>query len=248
MEAAQTIRDAVTRVSYLREMHASDPDLAARVKAVKAFQAQRFAGTYADLLHSGSYQEAAHFFLEELYCDKDYAERDAQFSRIAGALQTMFPKQVVATAVSLAELHLLTENLDHAMAQVWPDTRTADAGSDSHRYAVAWRMVGERGARARQLQVVQDIGRDLARLTRMPGLRLMLKMMRKPAHAAGLASLQEFLEAGFDTFAAMSRQPGGVENFLSIIEGRESALIAQLFDGEAVACETELSITMGKAR
>jgi hypothetical protein len=248
MEAAQIIRDAVTRVSYLRQIHASDSNLAARVKAVKAFQARRFAGTYADLLQSGSYQEAAQFFLEKLYSDKDYTDRDAQFSRIAGALQTIFPKQVVATAVSLAELHVLTEELDHSMARVWPDAFAMDAVSDCRRYVAAWRLVGDRGARGRQLQIVQDIGRDLARLTRMPGLRLMLKMMRKPAQAAGLASLQEFLESGFDTFSGMSRKPKGVEIFLSLIEERESALIALLFDGEAVACETELAITMGKAR
>lgn len=246
MDAAQIIRDAVTRVSLLRQIHSSDPDLATRVKAVKAFQAARFACTYADLLQGGSYRDAARFFLDELYSDKDYAERDAQFSRIAGALQTLFPKQVVATAVSLAQLHVLTEEMDQAMALAWPGEAMTMERSRESMYVTAWRAVGRRGERNRQLQLVQDIGKELARLTRMPGLRLMLRMMRKPAHAAGLGSLQEFLESGFDTFAGMSRQLHGVETFLSIVNDRESALITLLFEVETVACETNLAVILGQ--
>ena len=56
-----------------------------------------------------------------------------------------------------------------------------------------------------QLRVVLGIGQQMARLTRTAGLRMMLKMMRGPAAAAGLGALQRFLECGFDTFAAMAR-------------------------------------------
>ena len=80
------------------------------------------------------------------------------------------------------------------------------------------------------------------------GLRMMLKMMRGPAAAAGLGSLQRFLESGFDTFAAMAKSSGGAEGFLNTIEARESALIRMLFDGDLVACETELARTLGQAR
>jgi hypothetical protein len=95
--------------------------------------------------------------------------------------------------------------------------------------------------------MVLDIGEDMARLTRAPGLRLALKMMRGPASAAGLASLQRFLEAGFDTFGQLARQRGQVEAFLSIIRTRETELIATLFDAPLVACETEIARTLGQA-
>jgi hypothetical protein len=86
----------------------------------------------------------------------------------------------------------------------------------------------------------------MIRLTRKPGLRTMLRMMRAPATAAGLAALQRFLEAGFDTFAALARS-GHAANFLRTIADRESALIGRLFDAPAVACETELARTLGQA-
>ena len=74
----------------------------------------------------------------------------------------------------------------------------------------------------------------------LDGLRLLLKMMRKPAQAAGLQALQRFLEAGFDTFAALGRQPEGVAQFLGLIERRESDWVHTLFDADLVACVTKL--------
>lgn len=248
LDAAQRIRASVTAVGELRSARHANRALADAVLEVKRLQARRFEGTYQDLLAGPPYADAARFFLQELYSDKDYAERDAQFARIAGTMQKVFPEQVVATALALAELHALTEQLDHAMGQAWLDAGTRSAGGEAARYLRAWRAVGQRTDREGQLRVVMVIGRDLARLTRAPGLRLLLKMMRGPAAAAGMGSLQKFLEAGFDTFGAMSRHKNGAEGFLATIEKREGRLIADWFDGEFVACETELVQILGQAR
>lgn len=246
MDAAQTIRDSITDVTALRLHRTGDPALGAAVGTVKTLQARRFRGTYADLMSSPSFGPAARFFLEELYSDTDYTDRDLQFGRIAGTLQTMFPQLAVTTAVALAVLHAQTEGLDQDMGRAW--LAHADATSDAARYTAAWRTVGQRHARQEQLQRVLAMGTDLARLTRTPGLRMMLRMMRGPAHAAGMGALQKFLEAGFDTFGQLSRQRGGVEQFLATIEARERALMDQLFDAETVTCETQLARTLGQAR
>lgn len=236
MDASQIIRDAVDQVAGLRAQAARDRSLAVRVSAVKRFQSQRFAGSYHDLLQGGPYQAAANFFLGELYGDADYADRDAQFARIAGAIQRLLPAPAVATAVALARLHALTEQLDHHMATAWPQRPAADPCDERRAYVQAWRGSGRRSDRERQLQLVLEIGQDLDRLTRTPGLRLLLKMMRGPAQAAGLHALQHFLEAGFDTFAAMGRRPGASQGFLRLIESRESALLATLFDADLDSC------------
>ena len=116
MNTAERIRQAVAEVEQLRQENLAAPRIGAAVGSVKAFQSRRFAGTYSDLLAGGPYAAAARFFLEELYNDRDYAERDAQFARIAGAMEKLFPRDVAETAAALAELHALTESLDHAMA------------------------------------------------------------------------------------------------------------------------------------
>ena len=45
----------------------------------------------------------------------------------------------------------------------------------------------------------------------------------------------------------MARRPGGAEEFLSLVQERESALLALLFDTPLVACETQLADTLGQA-
>ncbi|MBK0394990.1 FFLEELY motif protein [Ramlibacter algicola] len=243
MEAARTIRDSVQQVARLRELAAADPRLHAALLAVKRLQSRRFSGTYADLLQGGTFAAAAGFFLEELYGDRDYSDRDAQFARIAGAIDRFFPAQVARTAADLAALHALTEDLDLAMAREW----LRIDGSDVHRYAAAWKAIDRAVDRERQLGSVVELGRELARLTRAPGLRTMLRMMRGAAGAAGLGELQRFLETGFDTFAAMARQRGAVEAFLSTVEEREGALLRALGSGDPVAAETELARILGQA-
>lgn len=242
MDAAHTIREAVARVVALQALTDANPNLHASLKAIKRFQAQRFAGTYWDLLASQEFSGAARFFLEELYSDNDYSRRDAQFARIAGGIQTFFPGQVVATAVSLAQLHVLTEELDHQMASAWlEDEVNPDIVNDSPlRYARAWKSVARREDRNRQLDVVLAVGAELDRLTRTRGLRLMLKMMRRPATAAGLGALQSVLETGFDTFAGMSGKGQRAQEFLNLIRSRESHWIALLFDAECCVCAPAL--------
>ncbi|MBK7001114.1 MAG: hypothetical protein IPH35_14410 [Rhodoferax sp.] len=249
MDAAQTIRDAVARVQALRLETQSKPALLAATSAVKHFQAQRFAGAYADLLQSQEYGSAAQFFLVELYSDKDYSQRDLQFARIARGLQTFFPGQVVATAVALAELHILSEELDHQMALVWMQTETDSAVETDNveRYITAWNTVGRVEDRNRQLEMVLRMGAEIDHLTRTPGLRLMLRMMRRPANAMGLGSLQSFLEAGFDTFASMSGKESRATEFLQTIRTRESQWFARLFSTDRLACVSELRACLAAA-
>ena len=252
MSAKQTIQTAVEKVAQLRQVAAATPGLAQAVSEVKAFQAQRFTGTYFDLLHTPQYQPATQFFLEELYSENDYSQRDAQFSRIAGTLERMFPKQVVQTAVSLAELHSLTEDLDLAMAQNW--LSLSKSSDDTDRYITAWHKVGRRADRDAQLSGSLAVGQELVTLTRTPGLRMALKMMRKPASLAGMAALQHFLESGFDTFAAMgpkkpskTGQAEGPAFFLETVKKREAALIDLLFDAPEQTCKAEIDRVLSKA-
>lgn len=236
--SAQKIHDALQAVSLLRQQHASLPALAEASRQVKRFQARRFQASYADMLHNPRYKTAAAFFLHELYSDKDYAERDQQFARIANTIARLFPQAVVTTAATLAEVHALTETLDDQMARAWQaDFAAAPHGSESGRYIRCWRQLQNPAARHRQLEVVLQLGQELERLTRTRGLRTLLKMMRRPAAAAGLSSLQQFLETGFDAFAEM----GGADEFLRRVHQRESEWIRSLFDDDAVACETRLT-------
>jgi hypothetical protein len=227
--AADRIRAHLERVQELRLQARSD-GLGSAVIEVKALQARRFRATYADLIQDPACAPATRFFLDELYGVHDFAERDAQFGRIAGAVERLFPEAVAQLAVDLAETHALTEVLDHELARHW--LAQDSALSPPMRYTLSWRLADDRAARERQLAVVQHMGLELERLTRKKPLRLALRMMRNPARAAGLDSLQHFLESGFDAFAAL----GDARRFLNTIHERESRWIDTLFDAPPEQC------------
>ncbi|MDO9292331.1 MAG: hypothetical protein Q7U09_12180 [Hydrogenophaga sp.] len=238
--AAEQIRMHLQRVEHLREQ-ALDAGLASAVHQVKQLQARRFRATYADFLVQPRYAEATRFFLDELYGEHDFTERDAQFGRIAGAIERMFPDAVAELAVDLAETHALTETLDHQLATHW--LAQDSSRSEAERYVRSWRLTGERPLRDRQLSVVKHMGRELQRLTRMRSLSIALKLMRKPAQAAGLSSLQQFLESGFSAFASL----GDAQAFLATINEREHAWIDTLFDAAPDSCQRALADELARA-
>jgi hypothetical protein len=219
-------------VEQLRQARQALPSLAQRTTALKRWQVQRFSHTYIDVLKDPNMGPAAKFFLTELYSDKEYAQRDAQFARIAGTLERMFPQAVVHTATFLAQLHALSETLDASMARVW--LYHADhlpQNLDEATYRKLWQslmpLASYAPGRQAQIQAAQELGQQLQRHTRLPGLRLMLRMMRAPASAAGLHQLQQFLENGFDTFAQLGKA-NKVAGFLRIIEEREHAWLEKM--------------------
>lgn len=217
---ASTILANLKRVAAERDRRRAEPRLAARVVAIKAFQHRRFEACYADLLATERYRAAARFFLNDLYGPHDFTDRDAQFARVVPALVRMFPASVVHTVRALSELHALSECLDSAMAEAMDSDQV-----DADRYGLAWRAVGRRDDRLRQMALMHEIGLALERFTKNPLLRHTLRMMRVPARASGLSALQKFLENGFDAFRSMR----GAGVFLDTIRERETDLAEALF-------------------
>jgi hypothetical protein len=207
-------------VESARELRSQDTDFGARVHVLKEYQQRRFSNTYSDLLQSARYGPAARFFLNELYGPSDFSRRDMQFIRVIPTLVRLFPKEIVDTVASLAELHSLSESLDLAMSdQLGPQQITrAD-------YVRAWQSTGRSPDRQTQITLTLDIASRLDHLTRRPMLRNSLRLMRGAAKSAGLGELQQFLEGGFDAFRAMK----GAEDFIGIVRSREQALASALF-------------------
>lgn len=239
-QAAERIRTHLARVTHLRDQ-AATAGLAQAVHEVKKLQARRFRATYSDFLGDARHAPATQFFLEELYGEHDFRERDSQFGRIAGAIERLFPEAVSQLAVDLAETHALTETLDYQLAHHW--LALDPTVPDAVRYTQCWRLTGHHKQRERQMVVVLHMGTELQRLTRMTSLRMALKMMRRPAQAAGLYALHQFLERGFEAFATM----GDATRLLSAIQQREGQWISTLFGADAASAATALQTELCRA-
>lgn len=206
---------------HLRAAYAQDAQWRTQVLALKAWQAARLSHTYTDLLASPRYRTAAQFFLEELYGARDFSQRDADVGRILPKMTRLLPEAALAMIAGAVELDELSETLDTGTAAAH------GAGPISGlSYAAAYRAASTREARTRQIVLMEQIGRALDTLTRVPMLLTTLKLMRGPARLAGLAGLQQFLEKGFMT----CKQMRGADQFLGIIARRETALMERLLD------------------
>lgn len=213
---------ALDAVMALRGQLAADPQLGRRWRAVKQFQAERLASTYADLLATERYREPCEFFLEELYGAQDFDQRDAEAHRVVPKLAKMLPARAVETLLLAVQLDEMSERFDSELARRL--TPPVTAGS----YAAAYPMVGSQAERERQIERVDEIGRALDRLARIPMLSTMLHMMKGPAELWGLQHLHHFLQRGFDAFSGMH----GASDFLATIRRRETVINRRLFARE----------------
>lgn len=218
------------RVDLERRRREADPELARKVHEIKRYQQRRFEWTYRDLLASPRYREAAGFFLVDLYGPVDFRQRDEEFARVVPKIEALFPAEISATVLDLAHLHALSEELDSAMAMALSNEPIGPS-----EYMRLWLEVGRRADRESQLAMVMAIGKALDRYTRHAWLVRILQLMRAPARAAALSSLQHFLERGMTSFRSMR----GATEFLAIIESRESELMRALFAGD-LAAQNEL--------
>jgi len=228
--AGEEILFCLSEVAAQRVQREQDLALGREVVAVKAYQHARFMQTYADMLAHPRFGAAARFFLDDLYGPGDFTTRDRQFARIVPALVRLFPRDIVNTVVALGRLHALSERLDTAMGRCVIEHHQREDGRvvTGEEYGHCWRQVGTVADREQQIALMLAVGAALEGYTRNPLLRHSLRLMRGPASAAGLGSLQAFLERGFDTFRAMK----GASEFLETIARRERLLAAQLFAGE----------------
>ncbi|MGE5090332.1 MAG: FFLEELY motif protein [Candidatus Levyibacteriota bacterium] len=216
-DAVHALLTALERVQRHHAERAARPDLAAALTRICDWQARRLRCSYQDLEAQPRYQAAIEFFETDLYGGADFAQRDADLARVVPLFKRLLPAKVTATVATAVELNALSQDLDRALV----DALVArDAGFSVADYCAAYRRMGQYDRRTSQIRLVGDVGIALDRYVQMPMLRGALKLMRKPAQAAGLGALQNFLERGF---AAFARMDGAVE-FLATIETRERAI------------------------
>jgi hypothetical protein len=201
-------------------------DIATALDRLAHWQARRLNATYADLVSDPRYAAAIAFFQSDLYGPGDFSRRDTDLARVVPIMVRVLPEGAIATVAMAMELSALSQELDRdLLGKLGLDTRLTVAA-----YCDAYRACANRGARARQIALIVDVGRALDRYVRKALLRRALAMMRRPARTAGLGALQDFLERGFGSFGGMR----GAGEFLATIDARETALMQAIFAGNRV--------------
>lgn len=213
----------IAEARELRAARANDP-AADDYPRLKEWQAARLARSYADLLASKRHKPAAEFFLSDLYGPKDFRTRDEELARVVPVMVHVLPARALLTLLEAVKMDTLSESLDTAMVLALRKLGQSKR-IDWPAYVAAYRTCGRKKDRELQITLIDQIGRTLDRLTRMPLIHFSLKLMSGPAHLAGLGALHSFLQRGFDAFSFMK----GADEFLEIVIERETALMKELF-------------------
>ncbi len=95
-------------------------------------------------------------------------------------------------------------------------------------YTLAYRQSASRTEREAQLEAILALGTALDQQIAGPKVGLLLRLTHGPARAAGLGTLQGFLERGHAAF----RATGGAGEFLATVGLRESQLLQGLYRGD----------------
>jgi hypothetical protein len=217
---------SIAEARELRAVRASDP-AAADYPLLKQWQADRLARTYADLLASERYAPAANFFLSDLYGPKDFRSRDDELARVVPVMVRVLPARALLALLDAVKMDTLSESLDTDMVLALARRRA----QPRHRlaaYVAAYRAVRPPCRPRAQIALIDHLGKTLDRLTRMPLIRVSLRIMEGPAHLAGLSALHSFLQRGFDAFsemkAPMSSSPSSPRARQELMAARSGSL------------------------
>jgi hypothetical protein len=219
--AAADLQRHLLRLKELRGKAARKP---ARLAELKRWQAERLVKSYGDFASEPRFADATAFFVDDLYGVKDFSERDQEMLRILPVMTRILPASAVDTASRAIELEALSEDLDQRTAAALGNGPITDAS-----YGEAYRAASTPAERLRQIDLIDQVGRNLDVLVAKPFVGATLKLMRKPARVAGLGDLQDFLERGYEAFRRMK----GADDFLGTLRRRETAILNRLFSGKA---------------
>lgn len=192
---------------------------------LRRWQSARLARTHADLLRSPRYRPAAEFFLDELYGDRDFRQREHDLARTVPVMTRTLPARVLHTAALALELNALSHELDARLTRILVMEFGFHDALDEATYVAAYRRCASYDLRRHQLDLVERLGRDLLGIVHKRFIHTALALARGPARLAGVGELHRFLETGFRAFRHMSAD---ADTFVTVIVSRERAILERI--------------------
>lgn len=201
--------------------------LSSEQRLLRRWQSERLKRTHRDLLHNPRYRPAAEFFLEELYGDKDFSQRDHDLERAYPILAMTLPAKAMHTMSMAMELNALSLELDETLLKILTEQLGIRENLTEETYAEAYRLCDNYDQRAHQIELIYNLGYQLDNVVHKPFIQPLVRLARGPAHLAGFGELQDFIEWGFSAF----RHMGGANEFLETITRREWQILDRIYGG-----------------
>jgi hypothetical protein len=221
---ATRFRRNIRRSNKLHIEYLDDELLLKNYERFTNWQLEYLLPFFGDLYAQDGYEDAIDFVMSDL-AGIGISSRDRDLERAAPAITTMLPLRALTTIAAAAEMNarILEVNIGicrHLLVgNDLPDPIT------EIEYCVACRKASSLDECVELVHLVTGLGRTLESLVSIPMIGITLRAMRLPAHAAGFAALQAFLENGYLTF----RQIPDIEHFLGEIEIRMIEVFEKIY-------------------
>lgn len=222
--SGERLQQYLDRFFALRQ-HRGETLFLSRLQRFQDWQRQRLTATHHALLDDPLTAPGVMFLLDDVYGGRDLLPVAREIRRALPKAMKLLPERIMATSASALEAAIITQELDEAAVTLLGER--LDTPLDEHAYIGAYRALGHRQQRHRQLQLVMDLGQHLDRHVRSRMIRTTFRLVRKPAHAAGFANLYDFMER---SFRAMKPVPS-VARLLGVVVARETVIMERLFAG-----------------
>ncbi len=224
MGAANKLRDYTERSNALHQDYLHDQTFFKKYERFVAWQLAYMLPFYEDLRASDDYAAAVDFVVSDL-TGIGVSQRDYDIARIVPIMSKMLPEKALQTMASAMELNARVLEINLSICRALFEKRPADARISDSDYRSACRRASSLEECLELVHLIEDVGRSLDHVIRIPMIGFTLKTMRAPARLAGFAALQMFLEKGYGTFAALE----DVDQFLEDITIRMSEVFTKIF-------------------
>ncbi len=220
------LRELVTnigKVSPHEEVAGSglDPKMA----LLRVWQSQRLARTYADLLEVPRYTPACRFFLDDIYAERDFSQRDHDLETMYDFMRRFVPDAVSRPAALTIKLHRMTDGLDQKLLDVLVNQVGITDSITVEQYAEAYRLCDNYRERVEQIDAIIEICEHIDGIVRNPITGPALSMAKRPLRGAGYGEVVNFLERGYDSFKRMH----GSHHFRKTLHDRELSALDRMY-------------------
>jgi len=227
MSAANKLRNYTECSNALHREYLDDQAFFTKYKRFVAWQLAYMLPFYEDLRASDNYAPAVDFVVSDL-TGIDISQRDHDIARVAPIMSRMLPDRALCVMASAMELNARVLTINLGICRALYEDRAVDSAVSETDYRSACRQASSLDECLELVHLIEDIGRSLDHVIRIPMIGVTLKAMRMPARLARFAALQVFLEKGYTTFVTLE----DVDQFLDDITLRMTEVFTEIFTAD----------------
>ena len=204
---------------YYQLKYHTQPEILSRLQDVQAWQKARMQRSHHQHFSEKNNQLMAEYFLNRLYGGPDFdalAEQIARLMKYAHKAEKMIPENALKTGTSGVELAILAVQLDEQVAIQLLEDYPANAPLTDEMMRQTYLKLDQGKDRMLQLQLLDDLGRNLDKYMRSFMVYTAFKMCKGAANKYNFEVMYDFMQDGFLAMKPLKSAEKFVREFTAV--------------------------------